>query len=93
MLPLTLRQWLGIGLGKISLSFFFEMEEFYLSRSKYPFEQQYNDIWFFQMLSQLKLSGKLYIPDLDLWFNKKGEECEPYEGNTYIEQMKPEYAS
>ena len=42
-----------------------------------PFEQQYNDIWFFQMLSQLKLSGKLYIPDLDLWFNKKGEECEP----------------
>ena len=42
-----------------------------------PFEQQYNDIWFFQMLSQLKLGGKLYIPDLDLWFNKKGEECEP----------------
>jgi hypothetical protein len=45
------------------------------------------------MLSQLKIDGKLYIPDLDLWFNKKGEECEPYEGNTYIEQFKPEYAS
>ena len=67
------------------------------SQKYYPYlneyEQQYNDIWFFQMLSQLKLGGKLYIPDLDLWFNKKGEECEPYEGNTYIEQMKPEYAS
>ena len=41
------------------------------SQKYYPYldeyEQQYNDIWFFKTLSYLKLGGKLYIPDLDLF--------------------------
>ena len=39
-----------------------------------PYEQQYNDIWFMQMLSRLTLDGILFIPDLNKSFNKKGEE-------------------
>ena len=39
-----------------------------------PFEQQYNDIWFMQMLSMLKDDGVLFIPDLNRTFNKLGEE-------------------
>ena len=65
---------------------------FAFSQKYYPYldeyEQQYNDIWFFKTLSCLKLGGKLYIPDLDLWFNKKGEECEPYEGDQFVDQFK-----
>ena len=64
------------------------------SQKYYPYldeyEQQYNDIWFLKTLSYLKLNGKLYIPDLDLWFNKKGEECERYEGDKFVEQFKHE---
>ena len=65
---------------------------FAFSQKYYPYldeyEQQYNDIWFFKTLSYLKLGGKLYIPDLDLWFNKKGEECEPYEGDQFVDHFK-----
>jgi|TARA_R100001510_G_scaffold32864_1_gene29325 hypothetical protein len=39
-----------------------------------PYEQQYNDIWFSRMLSLLKDDGVLFIPDLNLSFNKKGQE-------------------
>ena len=39
-----------------------------------PYQQQYNDIWFFKMLSRLTDDGILFIPDLNKSFNKKGEE-------------------
>ncbi len=38
------------------------------------FEHQINDIWFNYTLRALKPDGKLYIPDLNKWFNKQGEE-------------------
>ena len=48
------------------------------SQKYYPYldeyEQQYNDIWFFKMLSRLTDDGILFIPDLNKSFNKKGEE-------------------
>ena len=38
------------------------------------FEQQYNDIWFNNMLNMLTDSGQLYVPILNKTFNKLGEE-------------------
>mgnify|MGYP001206871714 FL=1 len=38
------------------------------------FQHQLNDIWFNNTLRSLKPTGKLYIPDLNKWFNKQGEE-------------------
>jgi len=41
-----------------------------------PYEQQYNDIWFMQMLSRLTDDGILFIPDLNKSFNKLGQEVQ-----------------
>ena len=38
------------------------------------FEQQYNDIWFNNMLNMLTEKGQLYVPILNKSFNKLGEE-------------------
>ena len=62
-----------------SQKYYFHLDEF---------EHQVNDIWFNYTLKALKPDGKLYIPDLDLWFNKKGEECEAYEGDQFVDQFK-----
>ena len=40
------------------------------------FEQQYNDIWFNNMLNMLTDSGQLYVPILNKTFNKLGEEID-----------------
>ena len=38
--------------------------------------QQYNDIWFNNMLNMLTEKGQLYVPILNKSFNKLGEEIE-----------------
>ena len=40
------------------------------------FEQQYNDIWFNNMLNMLTEKGQLYVPILNKSFNKSGEEID-----------------
>jgi len=40
------------------------------------FEQQYNDIWFNNMLNMLTEKGQLYVPILNKSFNKLGEEID-----------------
>ena len=40
------------------------------------FEQQYNDIWFNNMLNMLTDNGQLYVPILNKTFNKLGEEID-----------------
>ena len=37
-------------------------------------QHRVNNIWFDYTLRSLKSTGKLYIPDLNKWFNKQGEE-------------------
>jgi len=48
-----------------SQKYYFHLDEF---------EHQVNDIWFNYTLKALKPDGKLYVPDLNKWFNKQGEE-------------------
>ena len=40
------------------------------------FEQQYNDIWFNNILNMLTEKGQLYVPILNKSFNKLGEEID-----------------
>jgi len=35
-----------------------------------------NNIWFHNMRTYLKDTGRLYVPYLDKWFNKQGEEIQ-----------------
>ena len=35
-----------------------------------------NNKWFNLMIYHLKDTGRLYVPDLDKWFNKQGEEIQ-----------------
>ena len=47
----------------------------YMKGYQLPFEEHHmNNEWFNNTLSMLKEDGKLYVPLLDKWFNKSGEE-------------------
>ena len=35
-----------------------------------------NNTWFHNMRTYLKDTGRLYVPYLDKWFNKQGEEIQ-----------------